>query len=330
SALGFPSDQIGRLHAIVLSRVGRYAEAEPILLGALAETREPDPEVEEALARVYLETYRLKQAEQVIRRWMIDAPADATPYLWLTEIDRRTSVDAVSVQLKNFHAALRRNPNLDQARLGLADALRASQRTAEAAEEYARYLARKPEDPAGLIGAGRTALDQGDEKAAAAFLDRSLAHAPDNPLALRLRAQIDLHEGELQTALARLNKAHAADPFDAEALHTRSLVLSGLGRIEQCKADQQRRDQLRADQARLLRVRDKLVGDVENNDLRCEVAAWMFEHGRPEEGLRWAKHVLAVSPTHRAANRLLADYYDHRGDAGLANFYRMRAEDGQP
>jgi predicted Zn-dependent protease len=327
--LGFSSDALGRLHAIVLSRIGRYGAAEPILVSVLAKGA-PDPEVEEALARVYLETYRLNQAEAMIRRWASHAPDDARPYLWLTEIDRRTSVDAVAPQLGNYYSALERDPNLDQARLGLADSLRACQRTDEAAAEYARYLARHPDDPAGLIGAGRAALDQGNVQAASQFFDRALAHAPNDPVALRERAVIDLRRDDVNAAMERLGKAIAADPYAAEAYHTRSLALARMGRMEESHADQKIRDKIRDDQRYLVKVRNKLVVDVNNIDLRCEVAEWMFAHGRPDEGLKWLNYILGMARTNPRANQLMADYYDRSGDAGRANAYRAQAGGSSP
>ena len=49
--------------------------------------------------------------------------------------------------IARYREALRRDPSLDKARLGLADQLRAIRRHAQAATEYAAYLAHRPDDP---------------------------------------------------------------------------------------------------------------------------------------------------------------------------------------
>ena len=70
-----------------------------------------------------LGTYRLGEARLVIDRWMRDAPADARPYLWLTQFDRRIEVDNPGSWEHHYREALQRDPGLDTARLGLAETL---------------------------------------------------------------------------------------------------------------------------------------------------------------------------------------------------------------
>ena len=53
------------------------------------ERGEPDPLLDEALAKLYLESYDLTRAEDALKRWMNDAPDAAKPYLWQAQIDSR-------------------------------------------------------------------------------------------------------------------------------------------------------------------------------------------------------------------------------------------------
>src|SRR5206468_4334258 len=108
---------------------------------------------------------------------------------------------------------------------GLADALRQVGRPDEAAVEYDAYLARKPEDPAGHLGAGLVALDRGDRDAATRHLDRAVALAPAHAAALSARAWASLAQGANAEALALLDRAVRADPFDVEVRHRRGLAL---------------------------------------------------------------------------------------------------------
>jgi tetratricopeptide (TPR) repeat protein len=325
-ALGYPEERLERLRAIWLARLGRYAEAEPILTGIWESRPKTDPAVDEALARIFLKTYRLRGAQAVLERWIADAPSDGRPFLWLTEIDRRTEVDNPQSWERHYREALRRDPELDPARLGLAESLRKMHRNEEAAREFAHYLARHPDDPAALAGAGLNALALGDLAEAARLLDATLARAPTDPAALKGRAEVDLHRGELTAAAHRLDQAIQADPFSDEAVHVRAQVRMMLGDPAGARADRLAFDRLKQDQAELLQMRSRLLDHPEDSDTRSKVVAWMFAHGRDQDGLEWAMAILAHDPNHAPTCRLLADYYARRPDgAGLANFYRAQA-----
>jgi tetratricopeptide (TPR) repeat protein len=326
-ALGFPASGLERIHAVSLARIGRYAEAEPILTRLYNSSSRGDPTVEEALARVYMMTHRLRPAQAVIEQWIRDAPDDGRPYLWLTEFDRRMESDNLEALEKHFREALRRDPDLDKARLGLAETLRKAFRNTEAKREFDLYLARHPDDPIALAGAGRNALDSNDPETAIRLLDRARALAPDEPNALKGRAAIDFARGEPKAALARLDQALQADPYDTEALYNRSRVRSALGDDVGAKNDLDAFRRYKADQAELVKIFSLSLANPSNNDLRSKIAAWMFAHGRDDDGLGWAKAVLASDPDHAATNALLADYYGKRkNQAGLANFYQLKAQ----
>ncbi len=51
----------------------------------------------------------------------------------------------------------------------------------------------------------------------------------------------------------------------------------------------------------------------------------MLEHGHVNEGLKWTTEILRSDPHHAQTHRVLADYYQKRGDAGLANYHRLMA-----
>jgi tetratricopeptide (TPR) repeat protein len=329
-ALGYPKRGLERLHAVTLARIGRFAEAEPILQELYEPDKNPDPAVDEALARVYLRTYRLKQAEGVIRQWIRHAPRDGRPFLWLTEYDRRMEVDNSEALEAHYREALDRDPDLDAARLGLAEALRKSHRNSEAAVEFGTYLARHDSDAVALSGAGRNDLELGDQESAIRRLDRALALDPRDAGALKGRAEIDVARGEPKQALERLTRALEVDRFDTEALYSRSRAYAFLGDSERAAKDLEAFKRYKNDHAELLELRGALLENPNNNELRSKVAAWMFAHGRDEDGLGWARAVLASDADHAATNALMAEYYSKRpSETGQANFYRLRAAPAQ-
>ncbi|QEH34313.1 tetratricopeptide repeat protein [Aquisphaera giovannonii] len=327
--LGYPARPVYRLKALLLTRAGMFAEAEPILLNLLNESDEPDPELDEALTRVYLETYRLELAAKVIRRWMLDAPKDAKPYLWLTEVDSRLEVDNPGVEERHYRDALALDPGLDKARLGLARSLAKLHRDEEAIAEYEAYLAANPSDPAGLLGLGEIRLNRGELDQARSLVGRALEIEPANPVAAKQLAALEVRRGDLPAALEHLTAAIKGDPLDVDALYQRMLTYSRLGRRSEAEDDRRRLDALRADQVAVVKLRDHLLADPSNVELRLEMASWMLQHGRDDQAIRWLRNILASQPRHPKASRLMADYHERRGELGLANHYRLLGETAQ-
>jgi tetratricopeptide (TPR) repeat protein len=251
------------------------------------------------------------------------APRDARPYVVQADIDLRVQAGA-EVIIGRYQKALERDGSLDQARLGLAQQLHINRRFREAAAEYATYLARKPEDPLGLLGAGQNALEMGDDKAAEPVLNRALELAPRDSEVLAACATLELHRGRLDKALALFDRAIAADPFDHWNCYQRMLVLSRLGRKAEANVERQRVERLRRDQDRFDEISRKLVRNPLDSQFRGEAATWLMEHGHEDEAVDWANLVLQGDPTHSAMNRLLADHFRKKGQTGLANFYESQ------
>ena len=142
---GHPRDELALVEAIIASKAGRLTEAEPTLKKFFDNNPRTDRQVNEALAKVYLETYNLTRAAIVLDRWTNDFPADAKPYLWRAEIHSRTGGDFRAVE-SDYREALKPDPTLARAHLGLADELCNAHRNQEAAAEYGAYLAIEPDD----------------------------------------------------------------------------------------------------------------------------------------------------------------------------------------
>jgi tetratricopeptide (TPR) repeat protein len=326
--LGCPPESLAVLGALIDARGGRYAQAEPILRRAFNEDRETDPLLDEILARLYLETYELSRAELVLARWARQAPQDPRPYLWRAEIHvRKNSSDPGDI-IRDYRQALKRDPGLIVPRRSLAEHLQRARRYAEAAAHYEEYLALRPDDPVAHVGAGRNALEMGDEAAAARHLQRALALDPSAAEAHKDLARIDMSHGREADALAHLDRASELDPTDIEIRYTRSLVLTCLGREREGRAEHAEAARLRAELGELSDAQGRLVGNPGDLDAQLRITQWLFSHGKTREGRRWAEKILRERPGQPEASRLLADSYDRSGQAGLANFYRAQAESG--
>ena len=320
-ALGHPRDELALLQALIASKVGRHAEAEPVLRRAFEVQQVPDRQVDEALAKVYLETYDLKRSAAVLRAWVRDFPDDAKPHLWWAEVHGRATDEQGLVE-NDYREALRRDPSMARARLGLAEELRKAHRTAEAAVEYDACLALEPNNAAAHLGAGRSLMEQGNLAAASCHLNRVMELDPKSAEPYKELAEAAARRGDWAAALVLLDRAIALDPFDVAVRNSRGLALARLGRLDEAREEQAAAARLRTDLDRLRAARARLIDSPRDLKSQLQVARWMFDHAHDQEGARWALKVVGERPDDPEANQLLASYHQRRGEIGLANFYR--------
>jgi tetratricopeptide (TPR) repeat protein len=336
-ALGYPYEPIALERASALMRVGRHDEAAPILSRLVfSPASRPDPAADKALAKCYLETFQLGAATAVIERWIHDAPRDPTPYLWKARVDRQTSADMATLTA-DYEKALVVDPRCAEALLNLGEMYLSAHRLGDAEARYTAYLAQFPNDAHAHLGLGKTLAERGDLAAATAHLDRASALDPRDSAPLLEKARIEFRAGRLEGAVGLVDRAlgleakAGARESDAIELHyLRGLVLARLGRKEEAAAEQKLIAGLRRDQQELSRLLEALQiapGDVAH---QYNAARWLIEHGHTDEGLRWAEKILREQPFHPETNRLLADYHEKRGEAGLAHFYRLQAGRSHP
>lgn len=330
SQLGCPRAEFEILGALIQSKRGLNKEALPYLRKAVDVARRPDRQLEEALAKSYLETYDLVRAGQVLDRWMRDFPDDPKPYLWRAEIHSRSDESDLSVLAGDYREALARDPDLAGARLGLARALHQAHRNDDASAEYDAYLEQEPDDALAHLGAGRNLVESGRDDEAKVHLQRALALDPRNASVLGELAELAARRDDLQVALDYLDRAVELDPYATGLRIHRSLTLRRLGRIDDAEKDQDVLKRLRADLDALQRARQRLVQSPHDRAAQLEVTRWMFTHGQELEGVRWAEQILREDPGNPEASALLAEYHQRKGNVGLANYYRAGASSSKP
>jgi hypothetical protein len=100
-------------------------------------------------------------------------------------------------------------------------------------------------------------------------------------------------------------------------------VWEGLGDVDRAKHEHELSRRLREEYQAMADLRGALARHPADDELRCAAARWMLAHDREPAGLEFAHSILQRKPGHSATVRLLADYYERKGNAGLANYYRM-------
>lgn len=322
-ALGYSPALIDRERAIALSRLGRYSEAEPILRN-LQSSQAVDPEIDEALTRCYVETFQLRAAKESVERWVRDAPADAKTYFWRAQVGSKTNASQESL-IADYEQALKLDPSYDEARAHLAEVYLNAHRLQEAEALYLILVAHKPDDPAAHLGLGTVRAQLGDIADAISHLERAAKLAPRDSRALVERGKIELRRRDLNAALAFQDRAIAIDPSEPESHYQRSLVLVRLGRTTEANAEKAVTDRLRREHLAIADILTALYQSPDDPKLQFNAARWLFDHGHADEGIRWANKILRSDPSHPETNRLLADYYQAHGNAGLANFHRLQS-----
>jgi len=330
-ALGYPEESLAVLRALIDAQHGRIAQALPVLAKAFAATpaSAPDLMLDEALARVCVETYDFSHAGAVLARWAADAPSDPRPPLWHAKVHIRRNAEP-EIIVADYREALKRDPNSHDARLGLAEQLERAQQNQEAAVAYSAALAVQPDDPAVNLGAGRNALALGDETTALRHLDRALELDPDRGEAHLERAKLALRRGDPKAALSHLDRAVARIPSDPGVHYQRSLALKRLGRDEEAAREQESFTRLQRDRRQLDDLQEQLGETPNDAALQAQVARWMFDHSFEDEALRWCHKILIDKPAHAETCLLLADYYARRGETDQADAYRRLAAQGPP
>jgi len=322
---GYPLEEIERQKAIVWSRLGRHHEAEPVLRRLLLSSSKPDPEADEALAKCYLETFQLAQAESVIEKWIHDAPGDAKPHFWKLELAHKVKAES-PVLIDILQRVLQLDPKSDQAHLALAEVYLQNHRLDEAAREYAVVLELKPDTSPAYHGLGVIAMERGDEEGAIHNFERAVKLDPGNVRPLMERGKLEVGRGRLESGFTFFDQAMSIDAGEPEVHYQRSLVLTRLGRTALAKAEQDTCARLRDEREHIQRLLNEMLIAPGDLDHQYDAARWLFEHGHPEEGLRWTEKILRDQPRHTKTNRLLADYYEKKGSHGLANFYQLQAK----
>src|SRR5262249_7849800 len=142
-------------------------------------------------------------------------------------------------------------------------------------------------------------------------------------------ARIGFRSGQLDSALSLLDRALEINAEEDELHYLRGLVLWRLQRKDEALVEQKVAARLRQDKSELSQLLGALYATPLDLTLQYNASRWLFEHGHPEEGLRWAEKILREQPSHPETNRLVAAYYEKRGDPKLAQFYRLKSGQGE-
>jgi Tfp pilus assembly protein PilF len=317
-----------RAEALQLVKLGKLAEAEPLLVRA-NERDGNDAEVVAALAVVKLGGTDTAAAERYLSRWCELRPEEARPFQLRMDLRHRVSrgMVVVSERVRTMETAfedgrrvLELEPTNDAVRREVAWLAMSVGRHADAEAECRRSLAASPHDSWLNFLLARVLHVQGKRTEAAEVLDAVVRAKPDFGDALLLRAILYRESDQPAQAVTMLRQALTLKGCPRrDCLYHLGLALAASG-----QADEARKAMAEVD---LLNLTAAVSNDhfPNNPAMRVQIAEAMLGVGRLPEANAELDAVLAGSPEFAPAHRIKALYYDRVGQPERAAEHRRRA-----
>jgi Tfp pilus assembly protein PilF len=263
---------------------------------------------------------RYLDVQRLLERWLelrLDDPEALARRGWVAE-----RFFDYAEACRNYEKVLAQEPQRDNVRLRLAEALLESGRALEAREQL-EVLQRKQPDDVVLVKLARCQMKLGDIEQARELLDGVLARSPDNLGALTERGYIALQVGELRDAERWLRRAEEQAPFDRRVLANLILVLEGRSKKEEAKKLQHRLKAIDDDLKRMRDLFQELLKKPHDADVRYQMGMIFMRNQQTKEAARWFATALEEDKLHRPTHKALVDYYERLGDKKRADVHRQ-------
>jgi tetratricopeptide (TPR) repeat protein len=283
----------------------------------------------ETLARAYMFYLRYGEAYVCLGRWIDLEPDSAEAVRWRGWVQERLS--DYEGAMKDYKRALELNPALVPVRLRLAEMYLERSSPLEALPHLELLSKQFPERPDVLARLGQCRFAQGAQEEARRLLERAVDQLPNDPAVLVHLAKLDLQEERPAKAEQWVRRVLTVDPTDTEAEFTLVASLQAQGRWDEAKVAL---EQYHKDTARLKRVAQLLHQDAEHPstdpDGLSEVGA-LFLHTNQRVAMYWLQRALERDPGHQPTHKLLAEYYESKGEAEKAATHRrhLKKRDGE-
>jgi predicted Zn-dependent protease len=275
----------------------------------------PDtPLIAEVLTPAFLQSYQLKNAQQCVRRWLIQEPDRKEAWRYQAQLCKynHNSQEA----LRSYQRLVELDPENDEMRLLMAGEMIHEHLPQQALEQFEHLRLRLGDVPLVLGGMACCHRELNHPQEARQLLERILAGEPHNRLALAERGRLALQFESAAEAETWLRRAVAEGPTDSEFLYSLLQCLQQQGKQKEAEKVQAQLRGIEKELTRLAEVTRQIATSPHNADLRCEAGQIMLRNGLETEGLRWLASALQEDPSHAATLQALADYQERTEKKG--------------
>lgn len=316
---------VRRERSLLRAQQGDLAEDEAELRRAADRDATEAPIILDALARGYLENYRLDDAHQCLEALLRHRPDDAQACFWHGDVHERRN--HLADAKRDFMRALEIDADFDEARVRLGRLLLRSGEADHAAEQFTSILEEQPGERAAWLGLARCRVCQGNPEAAEKILDRVLIDHPDCAEALCERGKLALQSGRQAEAEAYLLRAWQTAPYERETAYNLYQCLLQGSKTVQAREYLLQVERITADLDRVRVLTAAICERPSDPDPRCEVGIILMRNRQEKEGARWLVTALQADSRHRPTLQALAHFYRRTGLGMLAEEFETRAQD---
>ena len=322
-SLGYSEASVQREEWMALAQTGQLRESEPKLRAHLSRSSEDAQEICEALVAGYLNNYNANAARTWLDAWQADFPESAQPHFFRGLIWRHFMLyDRATDELNQ---ALELDPTRYDIRFELAKTLETKHEFAAAVRLYRVCREDRSDDPQVLTGLANCQVHLGKEDEAVSLYQHVVQQWPEEVYAHLGLAKLDLARNDPDSVVRRLGPLAQEHPYNKEVRYALASALRSVGQDEEAEthfAFVREANEALADLEPLL---EQVREDPKSVPPRYQVGRTILLYASPAKGAAWLRSVLELDPQHRAAHRLLADYYAKQENWPLAEQHRKLA-----
>lgn len=309
------------------AQAGRLREAEPHLSELLMDTREDGAEICAAYVQGYFTNLQPREALQLLDAWQHDYPGDPQSYFMRGYLNQALALWSEAAE--SYRRGLELAPGRTMMRVRLAEVLGELNETDEAIRQFQRCADETPNDVAIFAAWAKCLTRQGRTNQARPILQRALRIASMHFETLRQLGELELAEGNFQAALPPLQAAASRRPYDTTTRNALGKTLQASGKSEEARPHLEYAAAAEESLSRMERELRLVVERPKDPELRYDIGLTLLRYGPPPDGAKWLHTVLELDPSHQAAHRALAAYYESVGNPQQAAQHRANIEEAE-
>lgn len=289
---------------------GLLEEPQKHLAQMLQSYRGKEHEVYDAFLLGYTGSWRLGDANKMMKQWREQFPEEARTYYWEGAI---LGLDyQIATATEKYRKAVTMDPELWEARLRMAELLIEQSKLPEAEEHFAILYKKIPDNLNVRIGYARCLMNQGYSENALKLLETLDEKSTDSPL-LFLKCQAAFEANENTKAEKWLEVLCKRWPEVAPYRDLQARVKESLQKGEEATPIFKIASESQAKQQEISQLISSLDGSPGNISIRVQLGEKMMYYLSPEAGSAQLLSAISLEPSAIEPHQLLIDYYRREG-----------------